>query len=110
VLSGAGAAAGAQAGAEVGAAVGAVAGAAAGAVYSQATKAADAIGKHIDTAIEHIGKLKGSPDQGPKRGWKQTLEKTAGNIDRRAGQIANKQLSNAAHFTADVIRIISGYF
>ncbi len=101
---------GAQAGAEIGAAAGAVMGAAVGLVYSKATKATEAIQKHFITAKEHLEKLKGDPGKDPKRNWKDTMRKSAENMDKRADQLANKHLGNAVHFTADVIRTIAGYF
>jgi RHS repeat-associated protein len=96
----------------VGAAVGAVALATAAALSPNAyTKTKDALDKvkaHIETTLEHLGPTKlGGPDQRPRNTWKDTLRKTAGNMDKQADKIANKNLANAVRFTADVIRTLA---
>ena len=99
---------GSQGGAEIGAATGAAAGAAVGAMYSKADKAVQAISNHLATAAAHLGETKlGGPDKEPRGTWKDTLYKTATNIDKRSDQIANKNLSQTGHFMADVIRDIA---
>jgi len=94
---------GAQAGAETGAAAGAAVGALAPVVYTKTKDALDKVGSFINTAIDHLGKLNG-PEQDPRGGWKDTVRRSADNIDKQAGRISNGTLRNAAHFTADVLR------
>jgi hypothetical protein len=91
-------------GAKDGAAAGAVAGAAAGVIYTQSKDALSKVAQHLDTALEHLGKLANSPDQDPRNGWKQTVRKSADNIDKQSDRIANKTLSNAGHYVADLLR------
>jgi hypothetical protein len=92
-------------GAVIGAAAGAAVAALAPTIYSKAKDAAKSIAKHIDTAIDHLGKLNG-PDQNPnpRRGWRDTVRKSADNISKQADKIANKNLANAARFAADLLR------
>lgn len=100
-----GGAQGAQAGAETGAVIGAAAGALAPVVYTKTKEATKAVAKLINTALDHLGKLNG-PDQNPnpRRGWRDTVRKSADNISKQADKIANKHLANAARFTADLLR------
>jgi RHS repeat-associated protein len=91
-------------GAKDGAVAGAVAGAAAGVLYTQSKDALQKVGQHLDTALEHIGKLNNSPDQNPRNKWKETVRKSADNIDKQSARIANKTLSNAGHYVADLLR------
>ena len=72
-------------------------------VYSTTKKAADQVAQHLDTALEHLGKL-GGPDQDPRNRWKDTVRKSADNIDKKADKIANKHLRNSAHYIADLLR------
>jgi hypothetical protein len=62
------------------------------------------VAKHIDTALEHLANLKNSPDQDPRNKWKGTVRKSADSIDKQADKIANKTLSNTAHWVADMLR------
>jgi RHS repeat-associated protein len=100
-----GAGQGAQAGAETGAAIGAAAGALAPVVYAKTKDAVQKVGSQIERALDHVGKLNG-PDQNPnpRGGWKQTIRDAANQIDKQAGRISNQNLSNAARFTAQLLR------
>lgn len=62
------------------------------------------VAQHLDTALEHLGKLANSPDQNPRNKWKETVRKSADNIDKQSNRIANKHLSNAGHWVADMLR------
>lgn len=53
-----------------GAAAGVVAGAAAGVVYTQSKDALNKVAQHLDTALEHLGKLANSPDRDQRNGGK----------------------------------------
>jgi RHS repeat-associated protein len=83
---------------------GAAAGAAAGVIFTQSKDALDKVAQHLDTALVHLGKLANFPDQDPRNKWKQTVRKSADNIDKQADKIANKNLSNTAHYVADLLR------
>jgi hypothetical protein len=96
--------AGGEAGTVQGAAAGAVVGATAGLIYSRSKDALNKVAQHLDTALEHLDKLGNSPDWQPRNKWKETVRKSADNIDKQANRIANKQLSNAAHLVADLLR------
>jgi RHS repeat-associated protein len=88
------------------AAAGAAVGAAAGIMYTQSKDALDKIKPKIATAIEHLtspNKL-GGPDQDPRGGWKTTVRRNADQIDKLADKVANKNLANAARFTAQLLR------
>lgn len=91
-------------GAKDGAVAGAVVGATAGVVYTESKDALNKVGKHIETALEHLGKLANSPDQNPRNKWKDTVRKSADNIDKQSNRIANKTLGNAGHYVADLLR------
>jgi RHS repeat-associated protein len=91
-------------GAKDGAVAGAVVGATAGVVYTESKDALNKVGKHIETALEHLGKLANSPDQNPRNKWKETVRKSADNIDKQSNRIANQHLSNAGHWVADMLR------
>jgi RHS repeat-associated protein len=99
---GGGTAAGAAAGAVIGAATAALA----PVVYTKTKEAAKEVARRLDTAITHLtspNKL-GGPDQDPRRGWRDTVRRSAYEIDKLADSIANKNLANAAHFTAQLLR------
>jgi RHS repeat-associated protein len=74
-------------------------------IYTKTKDALSDVGTHLSTAIDHLGKLNG-PDQNPnpRQGWKDTVRKSADNIDKQANKISNKSLANAAHYTADLLR------
>jgi hypothetical protein len=91
-------------GAKDGAVAGAVVGATAGVVYTESKDALNKVGKHIEAALEHLGKLANSPDQNPRNKWKETVRKSADNIDKQSNRIANKTLSNTGHYVADLLR------
>jgi hypothetical protein len=100
-----GGAEGAQTGAETGAAAGAAVGALAPIVYTKTKDATSKIGAFLNTALDHLGKLNG-PDQNPnpRKGWKDTVRKSADNIDKQANRVSDGTLKNAAHYVADVLR------
>ena len=75
-----------------------------GVVYTESKDALNKVGKHIETALEHLGKLANSPDQNPRNKWKETVRKSADNIDKQSNRIANKTLSSAGHYVADLLR------
>jgi hypothetical protein len=92
-------------GALAGAAIGGAVAALAPTIYSKSKDAIRDVGTHLKTALDHLGKLNG-PDQNPnpRRGWRDTVRKSADNISKQADKIANKHLANAARFTADLLR------
>jgi RHS repeat-associated protein len=74
--------------------------------FTKTKDALDKVSAKIKTAIDHLNspdKL-GGPDQGPRRGWKNTVRRNADQIDKYADSIANKNLANAARFTAQLLR------
>jgi RHS repeat-associated protein len=92
-------------GAVVGAAAGAAVAALAPTIYSKSKEALKKVGSQLERALDHVGKLNG-PDQNPnpRGGWKQTIRDAANQIDKQAGRISNQNLSNAARFTAQLLR------
>lgn len=89
----------------VGAATGAAVAALAPTIYSQSKEALKKLGSQLERALDHVELLNG-PDQNPnpRRGWKQTIRDAANQIDKQAGRISNQNLSNAARFTAQLLR------
>jgi hypothetical protein len=73
--------------------------------YTKTRDAADNIGKFLKTAMVHLGKLNG-PDQhpNPRNGWKETVRKSADNIDKQSAKISNNDLRAVGHFVADALR------
>ena len=92
-------------GALAGAAIGGAVAALAPTIYSQSKEALKKVGSQLERALDHVGKLNG-PDQNPnpRGGWKQTIRDAANQIDKQAGRISNQNLSNAARFTAQLLR------
>ncbi len=91
-------------GAKDGAVAGAVVGATAGVVYTESKDALNKVGKHIEAALKHLDKLANDPGWQPRKDWKDTVRKSADNIDKQSNRIANKNLSNAGHWVADMLR------
>jgi RHS repeat-associated protein len=118
----AGAELGGEAGAEGGTVLepggGTVIGAAAGAIilgtaaalspnaYAKTKDAIDKATKFLDTAIEHLGKLNNDPAKDPRKGWKDTVRKSADNMDKAAGKIGNKNVAGLVRSTANLMRAL----
>jgi hypothetical protein len=97
-------------GTAVGAAVGAVALATVAALSPNAyTKTKDAIksaSQSLKTALDHLGKLNKDPAKDPRGGWRETVRRSADNMDKAADRIANKNVAAAVRSTANLMRAL----
>ncbi len=92
-------------GAAAGALVGAGIAVAAPQVYEKSKAEAGKAWTKFASAVEHAGKLKGSPDRDPRNKWKQTMRRVASEMDQHADRMTGHQgTANAIRFAADLVR------